>query len=53
MNKKLIFKKIVNNYLEKESITIVNNKVILTINRLVLEQMLTHICFPFRKMERR
>ena len=51
MNKELIFNQIKNNYLEEGSIIIENNKVILNLNKLVLEKILTHICFPFRISE--
>ena len=51
MNKELIFKKITKNYLEKESIIIENNKVILTLNRLVIEKILLHIDFSLRIMK--
>ena len=51
MNKELIFNQIKNNYLEKGSIIIENNEVILNLNKLVLVKILTHICFPFRISE--
>ena len=51
MNKELIFKKIKNPSLEKESITIENNKVILILNRQELEKILNHISIPLRREE--
>ena len=51
MNKELIFKQITSNYLEKGTVTIENNKVILTLNKLVIESILNDISFSLKKDE--